>query len=109
MLHPLTLAGEGAALNVNLNNFETKSLWVILGISLLALGFAIYLVRQVLSASQGTEKMQEISGAVQEGARAYLSRQFKTLFVFVIILTAGLFLLPTGAVHHSETLIKVSR
>ena len=44
------------------------------------------LVREVLAASQGTEKMQEIATAVQEGAAAYLRRQFKTLGVFVVLI-----------------------
>jgi len=52
------------------------------------------LVREVLAASEGTEKMKEIAAAVQEGAAAYLNRQFKTLSVFVVIVFFVLFLLP---------------
>ena len=52
-------------------------------IALVALGFAAGLVKAVLATGRGTEKMQEIAGAVQEGATAYLFRQFKTLGVFV--------------------------
>src|SRR5215468_4254455 len=55
-------------------------------IAVLALAMAAFLVRQVLAASQGTAKMQEIAKAVQEGAAAYLRRQFRTLGVFVIVL-----------------------
>ncbi len=63
-------------------------------IALLALVVALVLVRGVLAAGQGTEKMQEISGAVQEGASAYLTRQFKTLSIFAVIVFFILFLLP---------------
>ena len=63
-------------------------------IALLALGVAFGLVREVLAASQGTQKMQEIARAVQEGAAAYLRRQFRTLGVFVVIIFFILLVLP---------------
>jgi K(+)-stimulated pyrophosphate-energized sodium pump len=63
-------------------------------IALLALGVAAGLVREVLAASKGTAKMQEIALAVQEGAAAYLRRQFRTLGVFVVIIFFILLLLP---------------
>src|SRR5256714_10787348 len=65
-------------------------------IALVALGFAAGLVRTVLATGKGTQKMQDIAGAVQEGASAYLTRQFKTLGVFVIIAVVLLFLLPVN-------------
>ncbi len=63
-------------------------------IALLALVVAAVLAREVLAADEGTTKMQEISRAVQEGASAYLTRQFKTLAVFAVIIFFVLFLLP---------------
>ena len=63
-------------------------------IALAALGVAWVLARQVLAAGEGTEKMKEIAGAVQEGAAAYLSRQFRTLSVFAVVVFFLLFLLP---------------
>ena len=62
--------------------------WVIIVavVALLALGVAGVLVREVLAAGQGTQRMQEIARAVQEGAAAYLRRQFRTLGVFVVII-----------------------
>src|SRR6266702_896577 len=65
-------------------------------IALVALGFAAGLVRAVLATGKGTQKMQEIAGAVQEGASAYLTRQFRTLGVFVVIAVVLLFLLPVN-------------
>ncbi|WP_442910928.1 sodium-translocating pyrophosphatase [Kitasatospora sp. NBC_01266] len=58
---------------------------VVLIIGLIALGVlgvAVLLVRQVLAADPGTPVMRRIAAAVQEGANAYLARQFRTLAVF---------------------------
>jgi K(+)-stimulated pyrophosphate-energized sodium pump len=63
-------------------------------IGLAALGVAAILVREVLAADEGTDRMKEIAGAIQEGASAYLNRQFKTLAVFAVIVFFVLFLLP---------------
>jgi K(+)-stimulated pyrophosphate-energized sodium pump len=68
--------------------------YVVLAISLVALAIAYGLRAQVLAANEGTEKMQEIAAAVQEGAAAYLNRQFKTLSYFVGIVFFLLFALP---------------
>jgi K(+)-stimulated pyrophosphate-energized sodium pump len=65
-------------------------------LALVALGGAAALVKSILAAGTGTDKMREISGAVQEGAAAYLRRQFKALSIFVVIAVVLLFLLPVG-------------
>ena len=61
---------------------------------MVALAIALALRAQVLAQDEGTAKMKEIAAAVQEGAAAYLSRQFKTLSVFVAIVFVLLFALP---------------
>jgi len=66
-------------------------------IAVLALAMAGWLVRQVLAAGQGTAKMQEIAVAVQEGAAAYLRRQFRTLSIFVVVIFFVLLLLPADS------------
>ena len=63
-------------------------------IALAALVVAAVLRRQVLAAGEGTVSMQRIAQAVQEGASAYLNRQFRTLALFAAIVCALLFLLP---------------
>ena len=105
------LAQEGGPIEAVFGNSEKTALWVILGISIVALLFAWYLVREVLSAPEGTPKMREIAQAIQEGAKAYLSRQFRTLAVFLVVLTIALFfVLPAPAnAEHSEFSIKFGR
>jgi K(+)-stimulated pyrophosphate-energized sodium pump len=105
------LAQEGGTIEAVFGSSEKAALWVILGISIVALVFAWYLVREVLSAPEGTPKMREIAQAIQEGAKAYLSRQFRTLAVFLAVLTVALFfLLPAPAnAEHSEFSIKFGR
>jgi K(+)-stimulated pyrophosphate-energized sodium pump len=89
------LAAGGGAVSVTGGNL---TLVVVVGvIALLALAVAGWLVREVLAASQGTAKMQEIARAVQEGAAAYLRRQFRTLGVFVVLIFFVLLLLPADS------------
>ena len=71
--------------NVQVTGSNLVYVYVVLGISLVALAIAWALRAQVLAADEGTKNMKEIAGAVQEGAAAYLSRQFRTLSYFVAI------------------------
>ena len=79
---------------------------VILVIAVAALAFAAALVKEVLAAEQGTPKMQEIAKAVQEGAQAYLNRQFRTLAVFSVIVFLLLLFLP---VNHGGFSVQLGR
>ena len=67
---------------------------IVAAIALGALVVAGILMREVLAAGEGTAKMKEIAAAVQEGAAAYLNRQFKTLSIFAVVVFFLLFLLP---------------
>jgi K(+)-stimulated pyrophosphate-energized sodium pump len=80
---PLTLAGTNLTLVI-----------VVAVIAVVALFMGVVFRRQVLAADPGTAKMQEIGQAVEEGAHAYLARQFKTLSVFVVIVFFLLMALP---------------
>jgi K(+)-stimulated pyrophosphate-energized sodium pump len=105
------LAQESGPIRAVFGSFEDSALWVILAISLVALLFAYYLVREVLAAPEGTEKMKEIARAIQEGAKAYLSRQFRTLGIFLALLTVVLFFalpVPKDTVH-SAIAIRLGR
>src|SRR5262245_44878990 len=91
---------------LSLSGANLTYLMVAAAVALVALGFAAALVRTVLSAGTGTQKMQDIAGAVQEGATAYLFRQFKTLGVFVVIAVVLLFALP---VNEGGASVKIGR
>lgn len=91
--------GTLAASTVSLSSGSYTTVIVVALIALLALAVAGLLVREVLAFSEGTEKMQEIAGAVQEGAAAYLSRQFRTLSIFAVIVFFVLFLLPADTTN----------
>ncbi len=79
---------------VDLTGSNLVTVGVVAIIALLALGVAAVLVRQVLAADEGTTKMKDIAGAVQEGASAYLNRQFRTLAIFAVVVFFVLWLLP---------------
>src|SRR3954447_14411675 len=101
---PLAAVGE-----LSFSGQQLTYVGVAIAIALVALGFAGALVRAVLATGQGTKKMQDIAGAVQEGASAYLVRQFKTLAIFVVIAVVLLFLLPVSEAGDHETAVKIGR
>jgi len=70
-----------------------------IGLGLLAVVYGIITSQQVLSAEPGNARMQEIAGAIQEGAQAYLNRQYTTIGIVGVIaaVVLGLFLGPIAA------------
>jgi K(+)-stimulated pyrophosphate-energized sodium pump len=104
----LTLAVGGGTIP-KIEGGDYTWLLIIFAISFLALAVAYYLSREVLAASQGSAKMQEIARAIQEGAGAYLARQFRTVGIFVALVFFVLFALPadTGGVRFGRSLFFV--
>jgi K(+)-stimulated pyrophosphate-energized sodium pump len=79
-----------AAGDIAFSHTSTTYVAVVAGVAVFALILAGVFRAQVLKASEGTEKMQEIGLAVQEGASAYLNRQFRTLGFFAVLALAML-------------------
>jgi K(+)-stimulated pyrophosphate-energized sodium pump len=79
-------------LELGANDYIVVGVVAVVALAALAVGYV--LLREVLAAGQGTSRMQDIGRAVQEGAAAYLNRQFRTLGVFVVVVFVLLFALP---------------
>ena len=68
-------------------------LWLVIAAGLLAIAYGAFTVNAVMSMSTGSDRMKEIAGAIQEGAQAYLNRQYTTIaavgaVAFLVLLVA---------------------
>nr|MBA2600235.1 sodium-translocating pyrophosphatase [Actinomycetota bacterium] len=89
-------AAEGGYQEFTLGGAEFFWLFFSAATAILALVIGYLLMREVLAADQGTPKMQEIAAAIQEGALAYLRRQFKTIALITIPLGVIVFATSTA-------------
>ncbi len=85
---------SAAAADLSLTGTNLTLAVVVAVIAVIALAMGVFFRQQVLRADPGTENMQNIGAAVEEGAQAYLARQFKTLGIFVVLVFGLLLLLP---------------
>ncbi len=96
-IHPVVVTPELAGGNLVL-------VIVVAVIALAALAMAAMFRQQVLAAAEGTDNMKTIATAVQEGANAYLARQFRTLAIFAAIAFFALLVLPA-----EDTTVRIFR
>ena len=89
------LAAEGGYQAFHLGGAEWFWLVFSAATAVLAVLVGFYLVRGVIAADQGTPTMREIAGAIQEGAMAYLRRQFRTIAIIVVPLAILVFFTST--------------
>jgi len=75
-----------------LTPFEQTALYGVLVVAILGLAYAVFLRRQILREDTGTAKMQEVWGAIRDGADSYLRRQLRSVLPLVVVLTVALFL-----------------
>src|SRR5690625_958302 len=96
--------------SIQLSAASLTTVAVIVVVALAAVAMALRFRSEVLRARTGTESMNAIAGAIQEGAVAYLRRQFRTLGVFAVIAVVLLLLLPIhGDPQLPEWLLRFSR
>ena len=101
----LPLAAESSVdATVDLSGSNLTFVVIVGVIAVIALAMGMMFRRQVLAAGEGTENMKTIARAVQEGASAFLTRQFKTLGVFAVLAFVLLFLLPAD-----DTSLRIGR
>ena len=94
-------AAEGGYQEFVLKGGEWAVLWLSAAAAVLAIAVGFYLARLVMAADEGTPKMKEIALAIQEGANAYLKRQFKTIVMILVPLAVIVFITST-AIMKSE-------
>jgi K(+)-stimulated pyrophosphate-energized sodium pump len=97
------LAAEGGYQAFELHGGEWAVLIGSVATALLALAIGFSLMKGVLAADQGTPKMIEIATAIQEGAMAYLRRQFKTIAVILVPLAIIVFVTSTEVLKPDGT------
>ncbi|MET9658486.1 sodium-translocating pyrophosphatase [Streptomyces sp. NPDC006510] len=88
-------SGRSASLAAAVLTDDNRVIVIVVAVvAVAALVVARLLVRQVLAAGEGTDRMKEIAAAVQEGANAYLARQLRTVGIFAVVVFFLLLLLP---------------
>jgi len=68
-------------------------MWLIIASGLLAIAYGVWAVRSILAADAGNERMQEIAAAIQEGASAYLNRQYRTIAMVGVVIAILVYVL----------------
>ncbi|MBL6783979.1 MAG: sodium-translocating pyrophosphatase [PS1 clade bacterium] len=68
-------------------------MWLIIGSGLLAIVYGVWAARSIMAADAGNERMQEIASAIQEGAAAYLNRQYRAIGVVGVAIAILVFFL----------------
>jgi K(+)-stimulated pyrophosphate-energized sodium pump len=84
---------ESAIALPSFGGLESLLLWLVLAAAVAALLYGWWLVARVLRRSPGPASMQNVAAAIQEGARAYLTRQFRTMALFIVLITIALYVL----------------
>ena len=97
-MNPLLHLAEGGYQNFALSSTDKTWLYVVLAAGVIGILVGLFLMKGVLAAEQGSEKMREIARAIQEGAEAFLSRQFKTIAIIVVPLAALIYFTGTEVV-----------
>jgi len=102
---PVTASGEqpaGEAIQLPFGPDAWGPLWTVLIAAFVALAFGFFWLKKTLAVDPGSERMQGVAAAVQEGAMAYLSRQVKTMIPLVAIIGLALYFLYSNQYAYME-------
>jgi K(+)-stimulated pyrophosphate-energized sodium pump len=97
-MNPKIAFADGGYQNLALTSSDKTWLFVILAVGLIGIVAGLILASGVLKADKGSAKMQEIATAIQEGAEAFLARQFKTIAIIIVPLAVLIFFTATKVV-----------
>src|SRR5580704_2961550 len=100
----LLAAGDGGYQNFQLGGTDKTWLYICLAAGVVGIASGLLLARNVLAADTGTPKMREIALAVQEGAQAFLKRQFRTIIIIVVPLAVLIFFTATKVVRPNASI-----
>jgi K(+)-stimulated pyrophosphate-energized sodium pump len=96
------LASEGGYQAFHLSGADKTWLVVCLAAAIVAIAVGLILMRGVLAADQGTPKMREIAKAIQEGAEAFLKRQFRVIAIIIVPLAVLIFFTATKVIKTND-------
>jgi K(+)-stimulated pyrophosphate-energized sodium pump len=81
----------------------SSTLWLIIGCGILSIVYAVWAIQSVMAADAGNARMQEIAGAIREGATAYLTRQYTTIAIVGAVVFVAAWLLPPAPLRPSAS------
>jgi len=107
-MKPFVHLAEGGYQNFTPTSTDKTWLYLVLAAGVIGILAGLNLMRSVLAADQGSAKMREIATAIQEGAEAFLSRQFKTILVIIVPLALAIYFTGTKVVDDMNSLVMSS-
>jgi K(+)-stimulated pyrophosphate-energized sodium pump len=103
-LPSLAFAAEADVVLPKFEHSDWTLVYIVLASAFVALFYGWHLARKTTKHDPGSQAMQDVSSAIQQGAMAYLGQQVKTMVWFVIVIAIGLFFFYRGAPGMTPTL-----
>jgi len=100
----LAFAAEADVVLPEFERSDWTLVYIVLASAFVALFYGWYLARKTTAHDPGSQAMQDVSAAIQQGAMAYLGQQVRTMVWFVIVIAIGLFFFYRGAPGMTPTL-----